>query len=255
MLLEVQSFDHVIDALVLLDQLQSALLSNALDGAAVVTPHQDAQVNELRHVDPQPLQHSIQRDLHDRDLARFGDENIAKHNRSPEGQGVHILRDCGVDNASLGEYSALRLGLCGSFNHRHSHQSQQRLGVFRHLPGHAHSPLRKFLHSLIVALLTGFRKRCVRLLPFLLAIIKGALFQVGRLAVKDIHRLYVVLEHLGRTHHEAVEVARHFAGVVGQHVGAVRPLHGDQELIHGHRSIDGHFAAEVGPQVDFLGGC
>lgn len=182
----------------------------------------DSQVNELRHVDPQPLQHSIQRDLHDlphrapslplfppsasvslvsfpsrpsfstllsccsplsfapplsfpsntmralnpnrkerahtgilrdsgmktlrsitcrgkmvnaekaasrpraskREIVRFERYfQRAKTHRSPEGQGVHILRDCGVDNASLREYSALRLGLCGSFNHLQHAQS------------------------------------------------------------------------------------------------------------------------------------
>ena len=61
--------EDALDGLVILDELERLDGADALDRVGVVAAAQDAQVDELRHVQPEPCERFLKVDLDDRQLA------------------------------------------------------------------------------------------------------------------------------------------------------------------------------------------
>ena len=89
-------------------------------------------------------------------------------------------------------------------------------------------------------------------------VLKGArtyntLLELWRLAIKDVSRLYAVLDDTDGAIEEAHEVAGCLSGVVCEHLTVLLP-NGNEELVDGHGRVDGNLAAKEGLDVVLLDG-
>jgi len=71
--------------------------------------------------------------------------------------------------------------------------------------------------------------------------------------IKDVSRLYAVLDDADGAIEEAHEVAGRLSGVVCEHLAVLLP-NGDEELVDGHGRVDGDLAAKEGLDVVLLDG-
>mmetsp|Transcript_94900 Transcript_94900/g.284400 ORF Transcript_94900/g.284400 Transcript_94900/m.284400 type:complete len:273 (+) Transcript_94900:420-1238(+) len=134
----VNLLERLLDATVVLDELERLDRTDALDRIGVVAAAQDAQVDELLLVELEALERRLQVDLDDRHLARLRHRQVAHEDRRAEREGVGVLGARREDDAALGERGARRLRLARRVDDGHAHQLEEGLDLLRLLPGGAH---------------------------------------------------------------------------------------------------------------------
>mmetsp|Transcript_21040 Transcript_21040/g.41692 ORF Transcript_21040/g.41692 Transcript_21040/m.41692 type:complete len:427 (-) Transcript_21040:105-1385(-) len=249
-LAQVQVLHQLLDVAVLFQHLERGFGADARDLVAVVAPAQDAQVNKLRARQPQALQQLVVAQLLD-GLRRApttprGKGELLEQVRGRKRQRVHVLRARRKHASRFRQHRALRLRLPRRLHHGHPHQPQQGLRVFVVLPGHFHQSARELVDCVhVVALLRGlelFR----RFGPRFRAFRELAALQGRGLAVEHVARLEPVRHHADGSVEYALDVTRGFPGIVREH-GRLsccllsRP-DSNNELVHRHGRIDGHFS-------------
>ena len=254
-LLPIHVLQDLLDAFVLPDELERRLGPDASDGIAIIATEEDAQIDELimRNVQSGQCLGIVQ--LLDVRLLGGGEGHLADLDGSAEGQTIHILRAGRPHGTRPGQSGRLSLGLARGVDDGHAHEAEELLAVLVLLGPRPDQTLLLLVLLFDVALLPGLLELGLGLLSLLPSFGQLPRLDVGRLAVEDVHGPDALRKEPDGPVEHALYVRRGFAlGVRELHRRGARTAasHGDEELVDGHRRIDGNLAPLEGRQRHLL---
>mmetsp|Transcript_26178 Transcript_26178/g.75588 ORF Transcript_26178/g.75588 Transcript_26178/m.75588 type:complete len:431 (-) Transcript_26178:88-1380(-) len=244
-LVPIQVLQDLLDTFVLTDELERRLGPDASDGIAIIATEEDAQINELIVRNLQPRQSLGIVQLLDVRLLGGGEGHLADLDGGAEGQAIHILRAGRPHGPLPGQSGRLSLGLARGVDDGHAHEAKELLTVLILLRSRPHQTLLLLVLLLDVALLPCLLELGLGLLTLLPSLRQLSRLDVGRLPVEHVHGSDPLRQEADGPVEHALYVRGGFAlGVRELHRRGARSAapHGDQELVDGHRRIDGDLA-------------
>mmetsp|Transcript_42637 Transcript_42637/g.84102 ORF Transcript_42637/g.84102 Transcript_42637/m.84102 type:complete len:417 (+) Transcript_42637:974-2224(+) len=254
--LRLQFFHDCVNVFVFLHHLERRLRSDPLDRIAVVTPAENAEVNELVHGDLEVLQQNGQIDLNDRVPSNLllTQIQVTHLHGSPEGQSVGIVRPCAIHETLLRQRCAGGLCVGGCLHHGDAHQGEEPLDVLVVLAGDVNGPPNELFDVVLVAGLLGLLQVRLCLRTFVGSLQKLPALQLPGFAVEDVHRFDPSVEESDHPVEESCDVTGRFPLLVGQVRKVLAVSDGDHELIQTHRGVNRQLPPCVILQFDLFDG-